>query len=75
VSEPHPKRMLSLYRQNMDDFSLQQRDLFAGMTRADQAELLFLMLMHTNKIVQHVHSLIRPGEAETQDMPEPERTN
>jgi hypothetical protein len=70
-----PKDMLTLYRREMDDFSLDQCKQLTRMPLADRIELLFLMLMCTSKMVQRIHNLIQPGAAETSDMPEPDRTN
>ena len=67
--------MLKLYRQNLDEFSVGQVNQFNLMMPAEKMELLFMMIMNTNKILQYVHGLSEPEEAETVAMPKLEGIN
>jgi len=66
-----PRGMLTLYRQNLEPFTAQQRDQFMVMPASERMELLFLMILNTNQGVQFVHSLIDPS-VKTGRMPDPE---
>ena len=75
MPDTNPKDMLTLYRQNSNPFMLEQLAQFQQLTVHDRLEMLFLMIAHTNAGLQHVHSLIRPEEVETVNMPTPEKAN
>lgn len=69
--EANPRDMLKLYRQHLHPFDVVQIAKFKDMNPADRQELLFMMNLHTNKVVQYLHKKIDEKEAATVAMPKP----
>lgn len=67
--------MLTLFRQNMEGFDVDQVRQFNLMPAAEKMELLFHMIVNNNKILQQLHHMIEPGKAKTQGMPEAGNVN
>ena len=75
ASDATARGMLTIYRQNLDKFTASQLEQFKKMTAQERMELLFLMIINTNKGLQFVHSLVDPVGVETQRMSDAESVN
>lgn len=62
MSEMSPANMLREYRRQSDDQMREQATEFRSLSAVDQRELIFWMIMHLTAGLQHVHSLIEPGD-------------